>query len=364
VTETGTALVYDTVAPLPGLTSHRARVTGELFVGQDALATIDGVRRDALRRNHTGTHLLHASLRRVLGDHVRQQSSLVAPDHLRFDFSHPSGLAPEELSAVLSLANEDVLSDAEVTVVETTKAESEAMGALAFFGDKYGERVRVVRAGPHSIELCGGTHVGALGMIGPISVVSESAIGSNKRRIEAVTGTSALDRILAREGILSEAASLLRTEPEHVPEAIDRLLERQRAAEKSLEQARGRELQSEAASLAATALGGVVVARRDGLSPDLLRNLAQSARTAAGLRAVVLGGSPDGHKAAVAVSAERNGGRGEGGAQVDAGDLVKQIAPLLGGGGGGSPEMALAGGNDPSGIDRALDEARRVLSGD
>ncbi len=364
VTETGTALVYDTVAPLPGLTSHRARVTGELFVGQDALATIDGVRRDALRRNHTGTHLLHASLRRVLGDHVRQQSSLVAPDHLRFDFSHPSGLAAEELSAVVSLANEDVLSDAEVTVVETTKAESEAMGALAFFGDKYGERVRVVRAGPHSIELCGGTHVGALGMIGPISVLSESAIGSNKRRIEAVTGTSALDRILAREGILSEAASLLRTEPEHVTEAIDRLLERQRAAEKSLEQARGRELQSEAASLAATALSGVVVARRDGLSPDLLRNLAQSARTAAGLRAVVLGGSPDGHKAAVAVSAEGNGGRGEGGAQVDAGDLVKQIAPLLGGGGGGSPEMALAGGNDPSGIDRALDEARRVLSGD
>jgi alanyl-tRNA synthetase len=199
-------------------------------------------------------------------------------------------------------------------------------------------------------------------MIGPISVVSESAIGSNKRRIEAVTGTSALDRILAREGILSEAASLLRTEPEHVAEAIDRLLERQRAAEKSLEQARGRELQSEAASLAATALSGVVVARRDGLSPDLLRNLAQSARTTAGLRAVVLGGSPDGHKAAVAVSAEGNGGRGE--AQVDAEDLVKQIAPLLGGGGGGSPEMALAGGNDPNGIDRALDEARRVLSGD
>ena len=363
VTETGTALVYDTVSALPGLTSHRARITGELFAGQDALATIDGVRRDALRRNHTGTHLLHASLRRVLGDHVRQQSSLVAPDRLRFDFSHHAGLVPEELSAVVALANADVLSDAEVTVVETTKAESEAMGALAFFGDKYGERVRVVRAGPHSVELCGGTHVGALGMIGPITVVSESAIGSNKRRIEAVTGVSAFDRILAREGLLAEAAALLRTEPEHVPEAIDRLLERQRAAEKTLEQARSRELQSEAASLAATATSGVVVARRDGLSPDLLRDLAQSARATAGLRAVVLGGSPDGHKAALAVSADRNGG-GSDGSQVHAGDLVKQIAPLLGGGGGGSPEMAVAGGKDPSGIDRALDEARRVLSGD
>jgi alanyl-tRNA synthetase len=322
------------------------------------LATIDGVRRDALRRNHTGTHLLHASLRRVLGDHVRQQSSLVAPDHLRFDFSHPGALAPEELAEVSALANADVLSDADVIVEETTKAQAEAMGALAFFGDKYGERVRVVRAGEHSIELCGGTHVGALGMIGPITVMSESAIGSNKRRIEAVTGASAFERIMAREGLLTEAAALLRTEPEHVPEAIDRLLERQRAAEKSLEQARSRELQSEARSLAATAVEGLVVARRDGLDPDLLRDLAQTARTTADLRVVVLGGSPDGKRATLVVSA---GGSGD--HRVDAGDLVKQLAPLLGGGGGGSPEMAVAGGKDPAGIDRALDEARRILPG-
>lgn len=358
VTETGTALVHDTVSALPGLTSHRARITGELFAGQDALATIDGVRRDALRRNHTGTHLLHASLRRVLGDHVRQQSSLVAPDHLRFDFSHPGALAPEELTAVSTLANADVLSDADVIVEETTKAQAEAMGALAFFGDKYGERVRVVRAGEHSIELCGGTHVGALGMIGPITVVSESAIGSNKRRIEAVTGASAFERIVAREGLLTEAAALLRTEPEHVPEAIDRLLERQRAAEKSLEQARSRELHSEARSLAASATDGVVVARRDGLDPDLLRDLAQTTRTAADLRVVVLGGSPDGTRATLVVSA---GGTGDG--QVDARDLVKRFAALLGGGGGGSPELAVAGGKDPGGIDRALEEARGVLVG-
>ena len=255
VTETGTALVYDTVSALPGLTSHRAPVTGELFAGQDALATIDGVRRDALRRNHTGTHLLHAALRTVLGDHVRQQGSLVAPDRLRFDFSHHGNVAPEELAAVAAMANADVLTDADVIVEETTKAQAEAMGALAFFGDKYGERVRVVRAGPHSIELCGGTHVGALGMIGPITVISESSIGSNTRRIEAVTGASAFDRIVAREGLLAEAAALLRTEPEHVPEAIDRLIERQRAAEKSLEQARSRELQAEAGRLAADGRG-------------------------------------------------------------------------------------------------------------
>jgi alanyl-tRNA synthetase len=363
VTETGTAQVYDTVSALPGLTSHRATLTGEIFAGQDALAAIDGPRRDALRRNHTGTHLLHAALRAVLGDQVRQQGSLVAPDRLRFDFSHHGGVSPEELAAVSAMANAEVLTDDDVVVEETTKAEAEAMGALAFFGDKYGERVRVVRAGEHSVELCGGTHVGALGMIGPITVVSESSIGSNTRRIEAVTGASAIDRIAAREGLLTEAAALLRTEPEHVLEAIDRLLERQRAAERALEQARSRELQSEAASLVAEATQGVVVARRDGLAPDLLRDLAQSIRRTGGLRAVVLGGSPDGERAALAVAADRTAGHEADGGQVHAGDLVKQVAPLLGGGGGGSPEVALAGGKEPSGIDRALDEARRALVG-
>src|SRR5664280_3675397 len=200
------------------------------------------------------------------------------------------------------------------------------MGALAFFEDKYGDRVGVVRAGPHSIELCGGTHVGALGMIGPITITSESSIGSNIRRLFAVTGTSAFDRIMAREGLLSEAAALLRTEPEHVPEAIDRLLERQRTADKALERARSRELQSEAAALVAEATRGVVVARRDGLAPDLLRDLAQSIRSTGGLRAVVLGGSPDGERAALAVAADRTAGHDAVGGQVHAGDLLHQVA--------------------------------------
>jgi alanyl-tRNA synthetase len=232
------------------------------------------------------------------------------------------------------------------------------MGALAFFDDKYGERVRVVRAGPHSLELCGGTHVGSLGMIGPITVVSESSIGSNTRRIEAVTGTSAVERIMNREGLLAEAAALLRTEPENVPEAIDRMLERQRALQKSLENARRRELQTEARDLAAAAAGGAVVARRDGIDADDLRDLAQTTRTSAGLRVVVIGGSPDRGRANLAVSADPQAED-----PVNAGELVKQVAPLLGGGGGGSPEMAVAGGKDPGGVDRALDEARRILGG-
>ena len=294
VTETGTALVYDTVSPVPGLVAHRADITGELFAGQDALASIDGPRREALRRSHTATHLLHAALRKVLGDHVRQQGSLVAPDRLHFDFSHHGRVADEELEAVLTMANADVLTDAHVHVEEMTRAQAEKAGALAFFKEKYGERVCVVRAGPHSVELCGGTHVSALGAIGPIAVVSESSIGANTRRIEAVTGVASLDRYRTLEGLVEESAGRLRTEPEHLTESIDRLLERQRAADKALEEARGRELQAEAGHLVAQAEGGVVVARRDGLEPDGLRDLAQATRVRGGLRAVVVAGSPDG----------------------------------------------------------------------
>jgi alanyl-tRNA synthetase len=362
VTETGTALVYDTVSPVPGLVAHRAEIAGEIFAGQDALATIDGPRRDALRRSHTGTHLLHAALRAVLGDHVRQQGSLVAPDRLHFDFSHHGRLVTEELDAVVAMANGDVLTDAHVDVREMTRAEAEAAGALAFFKEKYGEQVRVVRAGPHSVELCGGTHVSALGAIGPIAVVSESSIGANTRRIEAVTGTATFGRYRTLEGLVHESAGRLRTEPENLAESIDRLLERQRAADKALEEARGRELQAEASQLVAQATDGVVVARRDGLEPDRIRDLAQATRTMGGLRAVVVAGSPDGDRASLAVAADP-GAAGNGNGTVHAGELVRRLAPLLGGGGGGKPELAVAGGKDASGIDRALEEARAVLGG-
>jgi alanyl-tRNA synthetase len=363
VTETGTALVYDTVSPVPGLVAHRAEVTGELFAGQDALATIDGPRREALRRSHTGTHLLHAALREVLGDHVRQQGSLVAPDRLHFDFSHHGRVTAEELDAVLTMANGDVLSDAPVVVEEMTRAQAEKAGALAFFKEKYGERVRVIRAGRHSVELCGGMHVSALGAIGPIAVVSEASIGANTRRIEAMTGVASFGRYRTLEGLVEESAGRLRTEPEHLTESIDRLLERQRAADKALEEARGRELQAEAGRLVAEAEGGVVVARRDGLDPDQLRDLAQATRVMGSLRAVVVAGSPDGGRASLAVAAD--GGTGSNGdGAVHAGELVRQLAPLLGGGGGGKPELAVAGGKDAAGIDRALAEARSVLGGD
>ncbi|HXX91476.1 MAG TPA: alanine--tRNA ligase [Acidimicrobiales bacterium] len=350
VTDTGKASVTDTQSVLPGLVVHRARVEGELFPGQEALAVIDAPRRESIRRNHTGTHLLHSALRQVLGDHVRQQGSNVGPDRLRFDFSHHQALRPEELAAVAELANEDVIGDAEVETIETSKAEAEAMGALAFFEDKYGDQVRVVRAGAHSIEFCGGTHVPALGMIGPIIVVSEGSIGSGTRRIEALTGAGSLAVLRERQRALEESARLLRVEPDGVVDALERLLERQRATDKELARLARGQLEEMAARLAGAAADGVVVERLDGYGADALRDMAQAVRRA-GPDTVVLAGSPDGAKVAVAVAS----------GPLDAAATVKELAAVVGGGGGGSPELAVAGGKDPAKIDELLAEARRRL---
>jgi alanyl-tRNA synthetase len=355
VTESGIAEVVDTVNAVPGLVVHRARVTGEVRAGQDALATIDGARRDDIRRNHTATHLLHSALRAVLGDHVRQQGSLVAPEYLRFDFSHHAAPTREELDQVFALANEAVLTGIDVETTETSRDEAEGMGAIAFFGDKYGESVRVVQAGSASLEFCGGTHVDSLGQIGSITLLSEGSIGSNTRRIFALTGHASLQRALERERLVQSSAELLRTEPDELVAAIGRLAERQRDAEKELARLRQQSSDAEATTLAAAAAadGGVVVARRDQVDADALRTLAQSILRHDGVRAVVLGGTPDGTKVTIVAAT---------GGSPDANQLVRALGPMVGGGGGGSPEVATAGGKDPSGIEAALAEAQRLLS--
>ena len=356
VTESGIADVYDTVLAVPGLVAHRARVTGEVRAGQDALATIDADRREAIRRNHTATHLLHSALRAVLGDHVRQQGSLVSPEYLRFDFSHHAAPRSEELDQVFALANEAVLTGIDVDTTETSRDDAENMGAIAFFGDKYGSSVRVVRAGSSSLEFCGGTHVDSLGQIGMITLQSESSIGSNTRRLFAVTGFVSLERALGRERLVQSAAELLRAEPDELLPAIGRLSRASSAsAEKELARLRQQSSAAEARTLAeaAAADGGVVVARRDKMDVDDLRSLAQAILRHDGVTAVVLGGSPDGAKAAIVAAT---------GGTPDANQLVRTLGPMVGGGGGGSPEVATAGGKDPSGIEAALAEAQRLLS--
>ena len=353
VTESGIADVYDTVYAVPGLIVHKARVDGEVQIGQDAMATIDGERRDAIRRNHTATHLLHAALRTVLGDHVRQQGSLVSPDYLRFDFSHHGQPTSDELNEVFDLANAVVLADIGVETTEATRDEAEQMGAIAFFGDKYGESVRVVRAGSTSLEFCGGTHVDALGQIGPITLVSEGSIGSNTRRIFAVTGKVAIERAKERERLVRAASELLRAEPDELVAAIGRTLERQRDGERELAKLRQQSSEAEAGILAAEADGGVVVARRDNVEGNDLKSLAQAVLRHDGVRAVVLAGSPDGTKVSIAAAT---------GGEPDATQLVKSLGQLVGGGGGGTAESALAGGRDATQIEAALAEARRLLT--
>ena len=170
----------------PAWSLHRGEVVeGTIAEGDEAVARIDGARRDAIRRNHTATHVLHWALREVLGTHVKQAGSFVGPDRLRFDFSHHEALTRDQLDRIEALANVEIIGDAPVRHYETTKEHAESLGAIAFFGDKYGDLVRVLEAGDHSIELCGGTHVHALGFIGPVKIVSEGSIGANLRRIEA-----------------------------------------------------------------------------------------------------------------------------------------------------------------------------------
>ncbi|MHB8378950.1 MAG: alanine--tRNA ligase [Acidimicrobiales bacterium] len=349
VTETGRFEVLDTHNVAGGLFAHRGRLSGDVLPGQIAVATIDGDRRESIRRNHTATHLLHAGLRTVLGEHVRQQGSHVGPDRLRFDFSHGAGLSGEEAKEILTLVNTDVVLNEDVDTVQTSKAEAETMGAVAFFGDKYGDRVRVVRAGRHSLEFCGGTHVERLGDIGQIQVVSEASIGANTRRIEAVTGLGAHRRSYEMEQTLGSVAALLKTSTEDVVPALERLFERQRDVEKTIASLRQAQLSQFAHELDAQSTGDVIVARVDGYSGDQLRTLAQDLQRR-GRRVVVLVGEND-DKVSLAVATDGS---------LDASSTVKSLASHVDGGGGGSPRLALAGGRDPQGIDAVVVAAQAL----
>jgi alanyl-tRNA synthetase len=355
-TDSGRARVTDTTSALPGLTRHVAVIEeGEIRAGQTATASIDVGRRAAIRRNHTGTHLVHWALREVLGDHVKQQGSLVAPDYLRFDFTHYEPLSAEETARVEDLVNREILTDEDVRVQTMSKDDAEQAGAIAFFEEKYGDEVRVVRAGDESLELCGGTHVARLGQIGPFEIVSEGSIGSNLRRVFATTGTTTLARLRRVERQLADTAALLRSTPDEVTTAVERKLADLREVEGRLRQAEQTALAGRAKSLVEQAGPGWLVARVDGLATNQLQELANQVRQAGGLETVVLGGSPDGTRVAlVALTAK--------GESITAPELIGPAARAVGGGGGGKdPERATAGGRDPGRLDEALDQIRSVL---
>jgi alanyl-tRNA synthetase len=354
--------VLDTQYAIPGvLTVHRGRVEqGELVESDEVVAAIDGPRRDAIRRNHTATHILHWALREVLGPHVKQAGSLVAPDRLRFDFSHYEAVTQDELDRIEALANREIISDAPVRHYETSKSHAESIGAIAFFGDKYGDIVRVLEAGEHSIELCGGTHVHALGFIGPVKIVSEGSIGANLRRIEAVTGEGALDRVHDEEVQLRRVAALLNVGASEVSKRIEKLLGQVKGLGDELDALRAKQATADAGALAAGAVNGVVALRRDGLAGDDLRRLVTATRDALGSGVVaVVGASPDGKKAQVAVAASKDlVERG-----VSAAEIGRPVAKLLGGGTGKNADFVQGGGQNVGALDDALALARESAEG-
>ena len=355
----GSIDVLDCTYALADLHRHVGRIrSGVVEAGTLVSAEIDNERRAAIRRNHTGTHILHWALREVLGHHVKQAGSLVAPDRLRFDFSHYEGVSPSQLREIERVANAEIISNGRCRHYETSMSHAQSIGAIAFFGDKYGDVVRVLEAGPHSVELCGGTHVAALGDIGHLRIVSESSIGSNMRRIEAITGLATVDRLAEAEDTLGALAELLNAQPDEVAAAVQRRVDETKELRRQVRDLQRTLSAGRAGELAATADDGVVIADLGDLERDALRDLAVSVRDRDGIRAVVLASAPPGGGVALVAAVDPAG-------TLSAGALLADAARTVGGGFGakGDPPLVVAGGRNPDGIGDALAQARAAALG-
>ena len=351
------ARVTDTRYGVPGLHVHHVEpVEGELQSGDEVTAAIDADRRAAIRRNHTATHLLHWALRQALGEHVKQQGSEVGPDRLRFDFSHYAALTPDEIAEVEDLVNDEILANDPCRHFETTMTQAQQLGAIAFFGDKYGDTVRVLEAGRHSVELCGGTHVRALGDIGAFKITAESSIGSNIRRVEAVTGRAVLELLRRQDAVIAETAQTLGVPAAELAEGVAKRQAETKALRNEVARLGHQAALGRAGELAAAAVDGVVVARVDGVDRNGLRDLALSVRDRDGVRAVVLGAALDSGGAALAAAADASG-------RFDAGALIDEAKRTIGGGGRSRPDLSTAGGKHPERLDEALDQARTAAAG-
>jgi alanyl-tRNA synthetase len=352
----GRGEILDTYYRGAKLIVHRVRVSaGGLREGEDVAVSVTSSRRQGLAQHHTGTHLLHAALRRVLGTHVTQAGSLVAPDHLRFDFSHGASVREREVEQIEELVNEQVQANVAVSRLEMNLDEALRTGAMALFGEKYGDRVRVIRIGEFSTELCGGTHLDQTGQLGFFKVDTEGAVASGVRRIEAVAGTAALEAVIRRERVLREAAEILKIAPGDVPQRLRKLLDEQRALEKELAALQGRLAASKADDLVAAArqVNGVAVVagRIDGLEAEGLRAVADRLRDRLGSGVVCVGSAVDGRVSLVAAVTKDLTRR------VHAGKLIQEVAKAAGGSGGGRPDLAQAGARDATRLDDALELA-------
>ena len=365
--------VEDTQSPVAGLVVQRGVVEqGSIAVGDPAQAAVDAARRLDASRNHSGTHLLHAALRAALGPHVRQAGSLVAPDRLRFDFSHVGRLSGDELLAVQSLANEKVRANLQVSAQESSYAEAVRMGALAFFGDRYGDVVRVVTmaesggasgagAAPFSMEVCGGTHVAATGQVGTLLVLGESGIGGGMRRIEALTGRAAEALFVEQATLLESLSRRLQTPVSGLESRLDSYMQETDDLRRRMAEMERAMLRAEAEALlqrAADVAGVKVVAGRTSASgADGMREMGDFLKDKLSSCLVALGGLAEGGSPLLVVMATPDVvARG-----VNSGALARDAAKLMGGGGGGRPEMAQAGGRQPEKLDEALAAVPRLV---
>jgi len=346
---------------LNGTIYHLGHVTeGSLKVRDTAMLKVDLPRRQAIARNHTATHLLHAALKEVLGSHVNQAGSFVNPERLRFDFSHFSGVTVEELAAVEKFVQRSIFANIGVDITEKTQDEAKAMGAIALFGEKYGDSVRVVAVGNVSTELCGGNHVKSTAEISLVRIVSEAGIGSGIRRIEAVTGAGAIEYINARETLLQTAAAILKARPEEVVVRVENVISRVKELENELAVLNTKQAHIEVQELIDNSQFindiQVVVGQVSSADMDGLRMVADMVRDHLKCGVVTLGTVHDDKVNFVAMATKEAVARG-----IHAGNIVKEVAKVAGGGGGGRPDMAQAGGKHPKKIVDALQSAVEII---
>ena len=351
--ENGTLVIGNTTAMPSGHYLHAIeQINGAIKTGDVVTAMIDSKRRLEIQRHHTGTHLLHWALRTVLGDHVKQQGSWVGPERLRFDFSHFASLTKEEIEQIEDLVNKEVFSGSSVEIVETTMKDAKELGALAFFGDKYGDDVRVLKAGEHSVELCGGTHVHNLSDIGPIKILSEGSIGSNIRRIEAISGTGTIGLIRSQQNLIEEASTNL-----GVPSSslIEGVAKKNREIEELMLELGGLRtsvLKNSLGTLLDQAQDGIIAEQIDGVGRNDMRDLIGSLCGSEGIKAVILGVALDSGGVALAAGVPP-------GSKLDASELIAESTKLIKGGGGKGKEFAMAGGKDSAALEKAIHLARQ-----
>jgi alanyl-tRNA synthetase len=354
------AFVEDTFAPLSGYHFHKVKVErGTLKVGDRLTARVDDERRRKIRANHTGTHLLHAALREVLGPHVKQAGSLVAPERLRFDFSHYAPLSEDEIAEIERLVNNEILHNRETQTELKSFDEAVASGAMALFGEKYGSTVRVMSVPGFSTELCGGTHVRATGDIGPLKIIADSSIAAGVRRIEAVTADAAIARFQTDEQIIEQLGQRLKVSSGDIPTQVDKLQEQVRRYEREIEQLKLKIAQSEAASAADNArqIGDIkaLATKVSNLDANGLRQLADNLAGKLKSGVVVLGQAVDG-KASLIVRVTDDLTK-----RLNAGQIVRDLSALIGGKGGGRPDMATGGGTQPENLQTALDASYQII---